>query len=396
MAHRPQHHSGVNRVGSKGNNMADESDSRLPGIPPKLNLQKAVSPKEAFASEPAAAAKPAPAAKPAAAPSMKDSGTTARISVTPGVAKPVVKPAAPSPAKAPAVAKPAIVKLAAPSPAKAPAAAKPVAAKPAAPNREDSSSTMRISLSDVDTAPAVAAAAQAKKKETSKVPLEAALAEPKPAVGTIKLSKPTAESMNEKRKTSRISLQAALGPQVADGAVATKGPKTIKLKRPSEASTVRVPTRDEGAALGDDLAKTAELDDAAVQDTQTPTRRKTIRVKRPTSRPSVGGGGGEQTVIKKGAAGKKSLSVAKKGSAKSGAQGAAAAVPAGPVDKCNWFWPVTAIASMLVIFTVIYMFCAQTFGHNQISLTQYSYWEEGPDLQWPNKIQPSATFAQEE
>jgi hypothetical protein len=145
----------------------------------------------------------------------------------------------------------------------------------------------------------------AAKKETSRIPLELAtaakpgVAEGKPAEApkTIKIKPATAPSIakiapkppvaaaaaatDEKRKTSRISLEAAFAEEAKPG----EGPKTIKLKRPTEAATIKVgprPTTDtttEGAVL----SKTARLDvpPAEEEEGPTPTKKRTVRIKRP-------------------------------------------------------------------------------------------------------------------
>jgi hypothetical protein len=223
------------------------------------------------------------------------------------------------------------------------------------------------------------------KKDTAKIPLESAkprveaaapvaLASAAPAPGgeppaALRITKPgdTAQITSlpkpsdvaasaEKRKTSRISLDAVLGESAA-GPEAS-GPKTIRLKRPGEAPTVKV-----GAApKPEPAAGAAEPPPAAGQ-----TQRKTVVVRRPQA-----------------SAASRKLSVARPtGAAPSEAPGVALE-PAEPPKSPHWFFGLTAIAATLVLCVVIWMFAAQAIGPNS-SMLQYSNWPTGPDLAWPGK-----------
>lgn len=276
------------------------------------------------------------------------------------------------------------------------------------------SQTMHVKLPDDDIAkPAPATRPQINsavvnpidpKRETSKIPLGSAkpMAVLTPSVDgeskTVRVqpvsptmvmpTKPVATPVvvDEKRKTSRISLEAALAPQAEGASLAA--PKTIKIKRPSEAPTVK-------AVVGD-ASKTAQLDIEADDEMgagQTPTRRKTIKVKRPTQRPGVHGvTAATPAAVAGGAVAAASPAMAKP------ALGVAVAVPqpamaGGPVlqplmftaEKLNPFWPITALLTVFVVIATIYMFCAQAFGPN-ISLTELSYGAKEMDLAWPGKI----------
>lgn len=191
--------------------------------------------------------------------------------------------------------------------------------------------------------------------------------------------------LDSKRKTSRISLESAFTgeetesakePGQAPAPAETKpagAPKTIRLKKPSEAGTIKVKkdADKEEAEGGEDtkaaLGKTARLDDLPdleEEEGATPTRRKTIRVKRPTAKPTVEPG--------------------------AGAPPAAAVARAQPAedtqaDQVHWVFPVFTALSVLVLLTVIYMFSAQTFGP-LVCGTQTSYGLNELNLAWPGKI----------
>jgi len=211
----------------------------------------------------------------------------------------------------------------------------------------------------------VPGAAPGSKRETSKIPLEAATSTEggpkKPKTIRIKpASAPGAASADApakdaKRETSRISLEAALGTEEdAPGA-----PKTIRLKRPSEAPTVR--------AKPTEMSQTARLDGAGVEDAESPTQKKTIKVKRPTERKAV-------------------KSVSARHPIAPGAAREPAAEPV--VDSAHWTFLTFAIASVLICFVLIYVLCAQTFGPNvdQTTLTPLSYGANDMSLSWPGKV----------
>ncbi len=238
------------------------------------------------------------------------------------------------------------------------------------------------------------------KRETSKIPLESASAPPVTPMGpgantkTIKIAPAPVDGSkisgpmvvsegaagepmkpDSKRQTSRISLEAALGSDgTGNGEPAATGPKTIRLKRPSEAPTVKVKKAPDDDA-GGELRKTAKIE-MPPDEAETPaTQRKTIKVKRPSQRRTV-----------------KSVSV-KRGPE---AEGDAAAAPAGApqampaaepvvVDSAHWTFITTAIAAMIVCFVLIYVLCAQVLGPN-VSLTEVAYAAPDVELPWPGRI----------
>lgn len=263
------------------------------------------------------------------------------------------------------------------APAPAVASAAPVAAQPVAgaPRPIIPGAQPAWKPKPVMPAAAVASVAQPQptpKKDTSRIPLEAAKPRVEKAIpvagmeapSTVKISKPgdTVQITGlpkpddveaaEKRKTSRISLDAVLNDSTREAD--TSGPKTIRLKRPGEAPTVKA-----GAAGGDESEKGASQ-----------TQRKTIVVKRQQST----------------AAGQK-ISVARAGGGKAAADGAPSDMPVMSVPAPHGIFGFFAVAATLVLGVVVYMFAAQAIGPNSC-MTQYSVWTEGPNLSWPGKILP--------
>ncbi len=162
-------------------------------------------------------------------------------------------------------------------------------APPVKPNLSPSSTiNLKPILPKPATAPGVAvgvptASGGAAKKDTSKIPLDAAIATPtvggpkKPKTIRIKPTVPSAATAggppkDAKRETSRISLEAALGGDEG----APDAPRTIKLKRPSEAPTVKAKPKP--------MSQTAQLDVPAEETKGSPTQKKTIKVKRPSEK----------------------------------------------------------------------------------------------------------------
>lgn len=232
-----------------------------------------------------------------------------------------------------------------------------------------------------------------KKRETSKISLDAAVPPNdgtktirlKPAdSGGAKVPKPgiitqtpqaKASPVSEKRKTSRISLEAALAPEApADG----DAPKTIRLKKPSEAATVRVgqsapATKSDTTPVDKaELSKTSQIQ---AEEAKPVTRRRTIRVKRPTGKRSVD-------------VGDQPADAPEAPAAEPGEAPVVAAMPAAPVetkDEPNGFFVFSAVAAVLIVCVTIYMFAAQAFGPNS-SLTRLSYGAPELDLAWPGKL----------
>lgn len=384
--------------------MADGNDNGNAGLPPKLDLRKSGVLQDAPKPAPV---KPLPsAAKPVATQPMESRPAAVKpvydkpVAVKPAMAKPLpTQPAAMKPvAVQPAAVQPIAAKPAAVTPAAEPVVVKPAAAQP-------------LSVKPVTTAgvPEVSP-----KKETSKIPLETAKptpGAPGPASGeaktvkikptassTVKVVKPaaiaepagfTAPIVDEKRKTSRISLESALGTPGGEGEPTAK---TIKVKNEGDSPRIT-------AAIDVEPGKTSRLDEAMadMDGSASPTQRKTIKVKRPTRRPGIGGA---PTVKKDISAtedlgeapagpAKKKLAVAGKSAAAPAAVPAAGAAPViQPVaagQKMNPFFPIFSCVTMLVFFVLIYVLCAQAFGPN-ISLTELSYGAPTMDLPWPGKL----------
>ena len=361
------------------------------------------------------------------------------------------KPAAPTPAPKPIIPKlinpsegppkpiPLTPATAKPAPAPAAAAPKPLAPKPlttkAPAPKVSTTSTPRAPVTEAQTvhikipktgrpsvAPAAAqkqvtsssaptiAAAPPVKKETSRIPLSEAKASPtikaspptdgpktiriKPKPATAQTQKvaqpgviPGQDPTTDKRKTSRISLEAALASDAPAATAAPAHPKTIRLKRPSETATVKVsakpgaappPAAESMTPSTAKLEETSRLDMPPVEEkTGTPTRRKTIRVKRPTQKPGVTTGAASSVAI----AGATAGPLAAMATARAGGAVAAPVAEKQPHLTFSLF----AIFTMLVIFVTIYLFSAQVFGPNPC-LTELSYYKEGPDMGWPGKI----------
>ena len=348
--------------------MANENEqTNGEGLPPRLNLRKLGilrsapnmpgQPDEAAkapeAATPAQSAAPQPPAAPAARPAVQAGGPqTVRL------AKPAI-PAAPRPAT--------IV---------APAAAAP--GKP-----EMKSKTSRIPLEDATAVPPPEGGVTPKTIRIKPIPMTdktSGLA----GLGKLAPEQPAAAqaptpATAAKRKTSRVSLESALAAEQQQpepppsSETDAGGPKTIRLKRPTDGATVKVtqdaqPTVDAaaGAETKPALGKTARLDEVPPEEEgATPTRRKTIRVKRPTIQTTVPVGGG---------------------------------VPIGQISRVqeeaapeegapHWTFAMLTGVAMLVLVVTIWMFMAQVYGVN-VSLTKTSYGAPGLDLPWPGKIPP--------
>ena len=267
-----------------------------------------------------------------------------------------------------------------------PLAAKPVISRPAEPGLATSAPT-------AEQGEPLAASAEGPRKpagktETSRIPLEMAKARPvlstepvtpktiriKPGVPVPprKATQPLQvtqlpvsaddeldKAALEKRKTSRIPLDAALASERKEGESAA--PKTIRLKRPGE-TVEKVPEAPEAGPkpTGTDTSLLDKTDSPPAE--ETPTRRKTIRVKRPTDGPEMK------------SAGIPTITVAE------------AEAPQG--NEPGWVFAVPAAAAVVVICVVIWMLAAQAYGPNA-SLTSLSYNVSGPALSWPGKVPPA-------
>lgn len=182
----------------------------------------------------------------------------------------------------------------------------------------------------------------------------------------------------DKRKTSRISLEAVLANEAEPGAAGEdRAPKTIRLKKPSEIATVKVgqsaplpPVKGDTTTIAEEKVepknRTQPITPPAETDESTATRRKTIRVKRPAigGRVELGEEGGERPAT--------DIARLEEQSAPT-------------EDRPNAFFILSAVAAMLVAMVLIYVLTAQAFGPNSC-LTQLSYGAPGLDLAWPGKI----------
>ncbi len=275
-----------------------------------------------------------------------------------------------------------------------------VAPKPAAPASDAPKPVIALDPAGKDDVPPVDAgnpperrspmtvATPVSKKETSRIPLTAARPRPdSPTTGkpeekrsttglptipaAIKVAKmgettplavipkPSEVISAEKRKTSRISLDAVLGDSSEQSE--NDSVKTIRLKRPGEAPTVKVggAPRPPGGATDPEATPPAGT-----------TQRKTVIVKR-----SAESGGARK------------LSVARPTSTP--ADEPAGGVGAGEffviAPQPHWAFGVIAVAATLVAVVVVYLFLTQAVGPNS-SKTLYSSAPGGPDLMWPGKI----------
>ena len=339
-----------------------------------------------------------------------ESSTTARLNMTPPVARPTqqadgtdtlkLKPPAPA-APVTATAGPITEKRTAVAPAAAAMSA-----------GTTGPGTIKLQRPGQPTTPAPAAVAPAMdtrpaaKRETSRIPLEVAtamhaasaaapgtapktiriksagavpgvipnvLASPQPAPAAAPApAAPGTGSSADKRKTSRISLESALVPETKVG---EESPKTIKLKRPSEASTVKLaapPAEAVAPSSQDAKSKTARLDDLPPAEEEiSPTRKKTIKVKRPSGAPGAG-----------------VVELADEGGEGPAAAFHAAAMQAPPEDSPHWSFAIAAVTTLLLAIVTVWMLCAQVLGPD-VCLTHLSYGAKTTDLPWPGKVTPS-------
>ncbi len=157
------------------------------------------------------------------------------------------------------------------------------------------------------------------KKETSKISLEQAVPSAGPvnavpdgkATGLPLMKKPmmnmstvsnalsNAQSqeaiLTDKRKTSRISLEAVLAAETSEVKKNPSAPTTIRLKKPTDSAGIKIgaaATPPEVASSTVALSQTAKLDEAA-ESSPTATRKKTIKIKKPGGGTSLDFGGSE-------------------------------------------------------------------------------------------------------
>jgi hypothetical protein len=364
----PERPAGVKKVATK----------RTAGVK-KVAAAKPVGVKKVAAKRMAAAKPVAPAPKPIPEPVPAAVAPPAPIAVpSPPPAQAAAPAVPPTPVAAPEVK--------APSEAPTLAAATPAKPKPLIPRTVKLKATP---LTSKAAAPAAsgqfgAAVSEAKKKETSKVPLDPTAAAPEAPVGpktirvkpvglngAVKPGVPSAPSTpdepNPKRQTSRIPLEHALGD------AKNTGPKTIRLKRPSDAPGKVAPSTFTAKDSASVPSKTTQLDEAPLGDVAapTPTQKRTIKVKRPQGRP----GGGVAVKRKTTTAG------AARTSAAAGAMGGAP-IAVSVKDGAHWTFITGSILTLIVLICTLYLFASQAVGKNH-GLTQLSSLIDGPDLSVP-------------
>jgi hypothetical protein len=262
-----------------------------------------------------------------------------------------------------------------------------------------------------ETAPA-GTPAPASPRRTSRIPLAGVVppAEPQPPTIRIKTvaapavggTQPAADDTQvqaAKSKTSRISLDAAIGlpirPTIMTAQPSDDGaPKTIRLKRPTEMPTVKVAITPKPAAAQATPAaaqtvkaqsSTAPIAAQAAPPSQTAriaepslaadaapiTQKRTIRVKRPGS--IVVGGGVKADASEDGEA-----------SAETPAAGMTP-IPLPAPDTAHALFIVAAIFAILLSIGLMIVYASQIFGPNE-SLTELSVWTTGPDFPLPGTV----------
>jgi hypothetical protein len=279
------------------------------------------------------------------------------------------------------------------------------------------------------------------RKETAKIPLEAAKATPtgKPP--------PAAPSGAPKKETSKIPLSAAKPTPGGQEAGSPEKPKTIRIKPVGETPTVRMtkpgaaaPAAPAAAPRPAPAAAAPSAESAKKQTSRIPLEKvlgpeehkadkaeppaaAPIRVKPPSEattvkvgpRPAGPGGAGKdagpepsetsrldvpemkseegapstkrKTIrVKRAGAGAKVkvAPVARAAGAPQEREEEAAAVAAAR-EEPHWAFPVLTVFAILTAALLVYVFCAQAFGPN-LSLTQYSWGGYDMDLPWAGKI----------
>ena len=226
----------------------------------------------------AAPATAAPAAVGIATPPPANPHSTSRVPVPETVAAAV--------ASAPSAIRPATVRL---RPITAPGTQTGVFTPPQAPH---AGSTQPITKMEISAAPAISTLQPQHPPAPGSNPLPEG---PKPPS--------TAQVQAAKSKTSRISLDSAIG--VAPVGAEKEGPKTIRLKRPTDLSVPGstpvapkpplVPSARQTSRIPDSVLPTVE---AAAGDSASVTQKKTLKIKRPgaagaSAEPTVTAAGGE-------------------------------------------------------------------------------------------------------
>lgn len=189
-----------------------------------------------------------------------------------------------------------------------------------------------------------------------------------------------AQVQASKSKTSRISLDAAIGAETAQSTLAQatdEAPKTIRLKRPTEMPTVKVAAVPPPSTAAGTVKSTAPLsaapplsqtsrisEPAAAPDNAPITQKRTIRVKRPSAMVITGG--------------------ASEAAAADGG-GVEVLAPAEGPDTAHALFVVAAIVVILLALGLAVVFSSQIFGPNA-SLTELSIWKTGPDFPLPGTV----------
>jgi len=204
-----------------------------------------------------------------------------------------------------------------------------------------------------------------------------------------------------KSKTSRISLEAALG-AVADVPAAGTPPKTIRLKRPADipagasrtgavtsgmtahiggaASTATAPipamssqpSANVTAHLPTSRVATQHIDAAEGSDTASMTRRKTIKVKRP--------GSARVFKVQRAEGADEGAAEGEEGELQSLAHTGPGMVASAP-DTAHWFFVTAAVLAIVATIGLAWILASQTFGPNA-AVTGYAQ-AYGPDLPSP-------------
>jgi len=225
---------------------------------------------------------------------------------------------------------------------------------------------------------------------TIKPPAGAEAPKPKPPAAATTPAAPTDTQIQKaKRQTSRVSLEKVLASAELGDSALPGSPKTIKLKRPTEAPTIKVAPRPAPAAGGGAaptaapvaaaapaagvagvLSKTVNLDTStSAQEGDTETQKKTIRVKRPSKAPSVKVQSRESNQPKEEAP-------------------PVPLVQFPTADNPSAFFVVCAVLAILVTGAIIWMFCAEYLGMDgHIPTVNYIAIGKGPNMPWPGKLQ---------
>lgn len=358
----------------EGQPQQDASGQR-PAVPQNLQTMHIELPD----SEPAAA--PAPVVPPPSAPRIQSPTQSQRPTV-------VVKPMPPPPKQGERLQtmqlNPDDLQESAPAAAQAPSpsptvSVKPIGIPPPTPKRETSRIPLELAKPSMGAPgrPPAGPSTIRVKPVVIRQTVDLAQAMPDAAGSTAEIVPPVS-SESGKRKTSRISLESVLSGQPSSASQtaeitppeADDEPRTIRIKRSGDRPAATAAQPAAPIAPGQTARLELPPDTPAVAPgeagTQTPTRKKTIKVRRP-------GMEGEEE----------------------GAPAAAAAPAVARAERPaetaedvpHVTFGVFAVIAMLVAAVVIYLLMAQAFGPN-LSLTQLSYGWPECNLGWPGKIMP--------